>query len=258
MKSWIVMTWSLLFLISCSGGGSQSPELRIDVSQFRSALNASHTHQFVVRAFDVNGGFETISHFGTHVKEFVIDDLPAGAEVSVLVEGLNHDDQVIYRGLSSAVKIEGGVNSVLDIHVNAVPIFKDLKDGMKVYQGFFKPKVWSAKQIDVEISLLDKGESQTLEKDVALSLATVDGEAFENQWSTLWPLGVVELQVRDQRSGEYSKVSIEVIPFPDEEGLISTAGNTLGSLMPISSGHFQNIQHYFESWSSYFEEKETL
>lgn len=87
---------------------------------------------------------EIIAEFDGESEEGLLSDIPAGIDRTVRVEAVNLQEKVIYQGRKEGVEIVGGEINSVDVELEQVPIFANIKDDASILQSRLKFRLYSS------------------------------------------------------------------------------------------------------------------
>lgn len=237
------LAWTLVALcfLSCQQGPKDGVEsgnfsLRmVAVPQFQTAIDHGQLREYRITILAGEGSTPIVRYFPAGTAEARFDSFAAGSMLDITAEVINVNGQVIRRGRVEDLKIEGGRIVPVDMSVNPVPIFANLREGARVPQNRFLPRVFVAGSTELELwDHTDSGVRQlvnALTAEPSFSLSDSAEPHVAALSVGILPTGQHELSLRDARSGESSQVSIEILPPVRKQILPSTAGGFVGGLM---------------------------
>lgn len=257
MKNILIMIFMLLLVVACGGqtGGNQATgKLALAVKNavvFDPNIDHSRIDYFLV-SISGEGVAEPIKQkFGFDAEGATIEGLIAGKTVDVTIEAVNFNGYVILRGTQTGVAIGEDTTSVANISVNAVPVFANVGHNATVYANRFVPKIFAPQNVTFNVSSTVNGSESILQDslsgDVNFSTSAGDPNFIQTIYSAPLQAGPVELTVSDVTTNESTSIIVNVIDSGTVQGLPTTAGGFVGSLMSVDANNKPtNMAGYFE------------
>jgi hypothetical protein len=235
----ILMVILMVWIASCSGKGATGSAMVSLSLRTAQSFNSTVVHGEITRyRVTVTGGnlsAPLVKYFDKTAKEARFDGFPLGTDVYVIVEYLNVNGVVVRRGRSEAVHIQKGNTTPVEITVNNVPIFANVKDGAIVANDRFVPKVFAPGGIPFQITDNFNGSANVMSDDTnaltTLSVSADESTSVMPFHVSLLTTGTHELSVKDPVTGESTTVKVIMVESDRKKALATTAGGNVGSLM---------------------------
>lgn len=153
-----------------------------------------------------------VAEFGGEAEGGVIENIPAGGSRRVDVEAINTGGRLIRRGESEGVSVKSGAVTDVDIHMDAVPIFTNLKDGNIVPSDRLRFEVFSDPKDAIRIEDIANNEPA-----VMFDRSTNDDELLAGEGSGIARMtpqilqpGVHRFRAVSVKTGRSSGVNIKI------------------------------------------------
>lgn len=219
---WIIVGCLLCLSSGCGGGaastapmssGAPSGTMRMLVGKRTPRVEhpLAQVQQFRVVVTTADGT-EYVREVDADATAAEFPELPADAEITVTVEGRNADAQAVERGHATA-RIRGGESTDVDLMLQQVPIFTNVRDGAVVAASQLRPEVLAAPGGTVRITPSNDGAPLPDLVDLSLGRADVPVGTAGTVQVRPTPLaaGRYQLRVEDVVSGESSDIHVVVI-----------------------------------------------
>lgn len=123
----------IIFLTGCGGAPSISENAQLKLKISNTQKGEALPQKAVVKSYRVTISGDWIdlpitAEFGADASFGVIENIPTGTNRDVLVWALNSENKPVRIGEKGDVSIDGGEN-VIDIKLNKVPLFLNIRDG---------------------------------------------------------------------------------------------------------------------------------
>ena len=260
MKNILISNILILVVLSaCGGDGSSSNQhhrslnlgFSVDhpfdanispgrIERYKITISGDALPNTIVREFDSNAG------------TVYFDDSTSGATMSVLVEALNSNSQVIGRG-NTQVVIKEDAYTDAPVILNHVPIFTNVYEGSTVYANRFVPKIYAPAGMGFQVMESINGSLTALpdvvsgEVNFSVSEDAANISASQTIHTPQFSVGTHQLMVRDMATGESSTVNVNVMDTGNVALLPTTAGDYLGSAYSTSENQPTDVIRYFKN-----------
>jgi hypothetical protein len=248
--------------VNSSGGSAGSAKLVIHNSQSKDDSKDYGAVKIYKVSVSGAGIAEPIEvEFSGDSESGVIEGIPSGAERKVEVSAINNNDQLIRQGAAEGVHVAPGAVSEVDVEMDAVPIFANLRDGNVVKDTRLRFELFADPEDPLHVEEV-LGDSNVALFDVVTDSAELYPD-INSGIAMMVPAGVTpgehSFKVYSDRTGRSSAVTIKVIdgtkvkPAPIYSGgNLGLAGNYIsvarmgafhnvpvksGALWPITLGY---------------------
>ncbi|MBT3181652.1 MAG: hypothetical protein HN337_03980 [Deltaproteobacteria bacterium] len=155
---------------------------------------------------------DMISEFSGDAEEGVVEDVSTGANREIVVEAINLNGVATRIGEAHAVRIGGGLNSV-EVLLEPVPVFANLRDGGVIPNTRFRIRIFSDPSHPISIDGTSAGDLFPV-VDAANNLMEVYSD--ESTWlgslsPNLLNVGEYKFEARDLINGRSSSVTVTLI-----------------------------------------------
>lgn len=257
MRNRVAIGLSLMFFFTgCLGASSATSEgtgyaiLSLHAAQDFNP-NAVHGEIFEYKVSITGDGLiaPLIRYYPSGTSEARFEGLPANSLVAVMVEYINVNGLVVRRGYSDRVRIQGGVVTPVDVTLNNVPIFANVRNGAIVKAERFVPLVFAPGEITVQISDEFNGDVSVLTDatsgEALHSVSVADSSSLLTFHAPPLPPGNHELTVTDTQTGESSAVALTILSGESRPVLVTTSGGLTGLPMSLNSTEGLNAAAYY-------------
>lgn len=191
---------------------------------------------------------------GTEKAEFL--GFPHGDVLQVTIDIVNANGMVVRRGRSQEIVIQKGQILPVEIFVNNVPIFANVKNGATVIHNRFLPKIFAPGEITFQLEdefsnqvyLLQDEFSQDFSFSISTDIPTSIRPIFIK---TLEP-GFHGLTVEDPATEERTEIEIQVVAGTNRKVLPTTAGAYVGSMVSFGQNLRSSLWEYHQKLVEYF------
>jgi hypothetical protein len=207
-----------------------------------SSLTSTHAQLKTFRVAVSGPGIEgeLVGEFSADAAEGLIEGVPAGDDRQVEVSAININSQTIREGEAEDISVKGGATSDVDVTLEAVPIFVNLKDGSTVENTRLVFHVFSDSQGQAVIEDETAAGSEVLVSastslpDVSFDVSTGLGRFAP----ALIQPDDHKFTVRDASTGRSSAVSIYLLDGSKRKPAPLFSGSEVGS---TASGPSRNL-----------------
>ena len=248
-----------LFSLGCGQGGGAQGYLQLFLKA-QQAFNPNIDHGVVqyykVTITSENQSQPLVHYFraGTEKAKFL--GFPHGEVLQVTIDIINANGIVVRRGRSQEIVIQKGEVLPVEIFVNNVPIFANVKNGATVVHNRFLPKIFAPGEITFQLQdefsdqvhLLQDEFTQDFSFSISPNIATSIRPIFIQ---SLEP-GVHGLIVEDPETKEKTEIEIQVIEGTNRKVLPTTAGGYVGAMGSFEKNSRSSLWEYHQKLIEYF------
>lgn len=218
-------------LSECSDGSCGDVRLVVYGSKSPAALSP-HGKVKVYRVSITGPGLEgrLMADFPGDADEGVIENIPAGDDRLIVVQALNGQDLKIREGETDGVRIPGGSMAEVDVVLEAVPIFVNLRDGAIIENTRLIFQIYSESSVPAVIEdVFDEAsrvlaDASTNVPEISVDRATGLGRMAP---SVLDP-GTHTFTVSDAATGRSNVVSVRLLDGSTRKPAPLLAGSDVG------------------------------
>ncbi len=173
---------------------------------------------------------ELIADFPGDAEEGFIENVPAGDDRLIVVRALNGQDLKIREGEAEGVQIQGGSTAEVDITMEPVPIFVDLRDRSIIENTRLIFRIYSESTApSVVEDVFNAASTMLVDASTNVSEIAVDGATGLGRMApALLDPGTHAFTVSDAATGRSNQVSVRLLDGSKRKPASLLAGSDVG------------------------------